>query len=203
MLHDVLLHSGHEYCSGAMQNHQKMRRTSHTVAASHIYGCSLPRIRLQPRMRAVAGPAVGVAVPAVVEHQLRLHVLRHTALPSHTRSAGGDLPRRRPAPAPAPYPHPLCTRSAPALHPYCAPPTARLTAPRELAPCCRHLPCARSAPALGPHCAHTAPSLRPSQHLPTRELAPPLLPTQAYDAAAFDRWGEVLAARAVLLASIC
>ena len=70
----------------------------------------------------------------------------------------------------------------------------------------------RSAPALHPLCTRAAPLLRPTHCAPpTAHLTAPhgtsrasaLLPTQAYDAAAFDRWGEVLAARAVLLASIC
>ena len=178
----------------------RLQPPTYTVAASLAYGCSLPRIRLQPRMRAVAGPAVGVAVPAVVEHQLRLHVLRHTALPSHTRSAGGAPPRRRPAPAAAPTPtlRSLCVRSAPALRPlwtrrahsYCAPPTtpSRHLATRERAP--RHtrsaggdLPRRRPAPALHPHphplCTRAAPTptLRPLCRLtaPTRGTSAPTL----------------------------
>ena len=123
----------------------------HAHAHAHVVAASHPRIRLQPRMRVLAGPAVGVAVPAVVEHQLRVHVLRHTALPRHTRSAGA-LPRSRPCTRPAPTPtlQPLCAR------------TNHATALRP------HQPCNRSAPA----CAPATASLPP---LPHPCALPPLL----------------------------
>ena len=103
-------------------------------------------------MRVLAGPAVGVAVPTVVEHQLRVHVLRHTALPRHTRSAG------------ALRPHQPCNRSAPA--PTLQPLSARTNPATALQP---HQPCNRSAPA----CALP---LRPSHPCPTPAPCHPCLP---------------------------
>ena len=101
--------------SGVMQHMDMDMDMDMDICVHMLVAASHPRIRLQPRMRVLAGPAVGVAVPAVVEHQLRVHVLRHTALPRHTRSAGA-LPRSRPCtrPALALHRHPPCHAAGPA-----------------------------------------------------------------------------------------
>ena len=114
--------------------------------------------------------------------------------------------RPHPAPRPTLHSHPPCTRTHPvsALPPHCT--HARHPAAPRHPRCTRPTPC-RPVPSLCPsRCvsqagrgSHCAPH---STSPPATYTAPPL-PTQAYDAAAFDRWGEVLAARMVPLTSSC
>ena len=149
---------------------------------THLYGCSLECVCSQVRLW----------VWLCLQSSSTNCVYMYFVIPRYLAIREAQAPCHAAAPAPALRPHQPCNRSAPAptMQPPCArtnPATAlRPRAPLPLRPC--H-PCPTPAPC---HPCH-----------PCLPAAYPLLPTQAYDAAAFDRWGEVLAARAVLLASTC
>ena len=119
MLHDVLLYSGHEYCSGACNTLED--------ATHPAYGCSLPRMRLQPPSHTVAASLAYGCSLACVRSQVRLWVwlclqssstncvYMYCVIPRYLAIRDAQAPRTRTRPA---LPLPLClprTRSEAAL----------------------------------------------------------------------------------------
>ena len=189
LLRNTLLYAVREYCQCALPE-----------ASCNTHGCSLPRPRLPPTCTRAYGRRCGCGCGCACSRRAPTA----STCTSSYRATSPYAQRRRPASQP--HPHPPCTRTHPvsALPPHCT--HARHPAAPRHPRCTRPTPC-RPVPSLCPsRCvsqagrgSHCAPH---STSPPATYTAPPL-PTQAYDAAAFDRWGEVLAARMVPLTSSC
>ena len=162
------------------------------TVASHVYASVWSQVRLW--------------VWLCVQSSSTNCVYMYFVIPRYLAIRAAQAPCLAAPPTPTLHPHPPCTRTHPvsALPPHCT--HARHPAAPRHPRCTRPTPC-RPVPSLCPsRCvsqagrgSHCAPH---STSPPATYTAPPL-PTQAYDAAAFDRWGEVLAARMVPLTSSC